>query len=167
VAVLPPYNHTGEPLLISSSSFWEPDIPGAQRQTVAEVLSAEVRQQLERRGFITVAPEVIGTALENRALTSREEAATWVVHSQLAGNALYIEIKRWEADIPSHPRRILVALHASFIEAVSGHIVWTTHLPLHPIPTPGVMSRWVAYMIAARKAAEELLAPLGPARPAS
>jgi hypothetical protein len=165
--VLPPYNRTGDPLLISSSSFWEPDIPGAQRETVAEVLSAEARRQLERRGFATVAPEVVGTALGNRTPRSLEEAAAWVTGGKLTGNALYIEINRWEPDIPLHPRWVLVALHASFIETASGYVVWTAHLPLHPIPTPGVISRWVAYMIAARKAAEELLVPLGPERPAS
>ena len=60
---------------------------------------------------------------------------------------------------PLHPRRIIVALEARLIDTATGHVVWTAHPPLRPVPTPGAITRWVAYTIAARKVAEELLAP--------
>ena len=37
--------------------------------------------------------------------------------------------------------------------------VWTAQRPLHPVPTPGVATRWMAYTIAARKAIEDLFTP--------
>src|SRR5215467_9481452 len=98
VAVLPPNNRTGDPLLVESASFWDPyaDRPG--RVTVADVLAADARAQLERRGFKVMAPEAVTAAIGNQAPGSPEEAATLVARAKLAGSALYIEIRRWDAD---------------------------------------------------------------------
>jgi hypothetical protein len=138
-----------------------------QRLTVADVLAEEVRRQLERYGFMTVTPEVMHTVLADRIPRSTEEAIDLVSHSKLNGSALYIEIIHWEPDIPLHPRRILVALYASLIDIAAERMVWSVHMPLHPIPTPGIANRWIAYLIAARQAAEDLLAPLDLGRPSS
>jgi hypothetical protein len=82
------------------------------------------------------------------------------VQGKLAGSALYIEIRRWEAEMsPLHPRYVMVALEARLLETVTGQTVWIAQRPLHPVPTPGVIVRWMAYTIAARKVAEELFTP--------
>ena len=82
------------------------------------------------------------------------------VQGQLAGSALYIEIRRWDAEMsPLHPQRVIVALEARLLEPATGRTVWIAQRPLHPVPTSGVATRWRAYMIAARKVAEELFTP--------
>jgi hypothetical protein len=160
IAVLPPNNRTGDPLLIESASFFHPDAAGPGRVTVPDALAAEARAQLERRGFRVMTPEAVMTAIGNQTPSSPEEAADLAARGQLEGSALYIEIRRWEADMsPTHPRRILVALEVRLIDTATGQAVWTAHLPLRPVPTLGVVTRWRAYMIAARKVTEELFAP--------
>jgi Protein of unknown function (DUF3386) len=159
IAVLPPNNRTGDPLLIESASFWHPyaDRPG--RVTVADVLATEARAQLAQRGVKVIAPEAVTAAIGNQTPRSPEEAADLAARGQLEGSALYIEIRRWEADMsPLHPRRIIVALEARLLDAATGQTVWTAQRPLHPVPTPGAVVRWMAYTIAARKVAEELFA---------
>ena len=159
IAVLPPNNRTGDPLLVESASFLHPyaDRPG--RVTVSDVLAAEAREQLARQGVKVIAPEVVTAAIGNQTPRSPEEAADLAAHGKLEGSALYIEIRRWEADLsPLHPQRIIVALEARLLEPATGRTVWAAQRPLHPVPTPGVATRWRAYMIAARKVAEELFA---------
>jgi len=51
-----------------------------------------------------------------------------------------------------------VALKARLLDTATGQTVWTAQRPLHPVPTPGAVVRWMAYTIAARKVAEELFA---------
>jgi hypothetical protein len=160
IAVLPPNNRTGDILLIESASFLDPYAARPGRVTVADVLAANVRAQLERRGFKVMAPEAVTAAIGNQTPGSPEEAATLVARGKLEGSALYLEIRRWEADMsPLHPRRILVVLDARLIDTATGQVVWTAHHPLRPVPTPGAITRWVAYTIAARKVAEEIFAP--------
>ena len=160
IAVLPPNNRTGDPLIIESASFFHPDAAGPGRVTVPDALAAEVRAQLERRGFKVMTPEVVMTAIGNQTPSSPEEAADLAVHGQLEGSALYIEIRRWDADMsPTHPQRILVALEARLIDTATGRAVWIAQLPLRPVPTLGAITRWRAYTIATRKITEELFAP--------
>src|SRR5215813_4708737 len=136
IAVLPPNNRTGDPLLIESASFFHPDAAGPGRVTVPDALAAEVRAQLERRGFKVMTPEAVMTAIGNQTPSSPEEAADLAVHGQLEGSALYIEIRRWDADMsPTHPQRILVALEARLLEPATGRTVWTAQRSLHPVPT--------------------------------
>jgi len=160
IAVLPPNNRTGDPLLIESASFLHPyaDRPG--RITVPDALATEVREQLTRRGVQVTTPEVVTAAIGQHTPQSPEEAADLAARGKLEGSALYIEIRRWEAEMsPTHPQRILVALEVRLIDTATGQAVWTAHLPLRPVPTLGVVTRWRAYMIAARKVTEELFAP--------
>ena len=160
IAVLPPNNRTGDPLLIESAWFLQPyaDRPG--RVTVADALAAEAREQLARRGIKVTAPEVVTAAIGKQAPQSPEEAAALVARGKLADSVLYMEIRRWEADMSSlHPRRVLVALEARLLDTATGQTVWTAQRPLHPVPTPGVAVRWMAYTIADRKVAEELFTP--------
>jgi hypothetical protein len=160
IAVLPPNNRTGDPLLVESASFFHPyaDRPG--RVTVPDVLAAEAREQLTRRGIKVVAPEAVTAAIDNQTPRSPEEAANLAARGKLEGDALYIEIRRWEADMsPLHPRRIIVAVEARLLDPATGQTVWTAQRPLHPVPTPGMVVRWMAYTIAARKVAAELFTP--------
>jgi hypothetical protein len=160
IAVLPPNNRTGDPLLIESASFLHPyaDRPG--RVTVADALATEVREQLARRGITVITPEVVTAAIGKQTPHSPEEAAEVAARGKLEGSALYIEIRRWEADMsPLHPRRVIVALEARLLDAATGQTVWTVQRPLHPVLAPGAVVRWMAYTIAARKVAEELFTP--------
>jgi hypothetical protein len=160
IAVLPPNNRTGDPLLIESTSFFHPDADRPGRVTVADALATEVRRQLARRGITVMEPEAVSTAIGQQTPRSAEEATALVAGGKLPGNALYIEIRRWEADMsPLHPWRIIVALEARLFDTATGQTVWTAQRLLHPVPTPGVATRWMAYTIAARQVAEELCAP--------
>ena len=165
VAVLPPNNRTGDPLLVASNSFWDPYAANSQPVTVADVLAAEARSQLERRGFTVVAADAVEAAVGQSPPGSPQEAAELVARSKLADAALWIEITRWEPDMQIHPKLVLVALEASLIDSATGHIVWSVHRPLRPTPTPGAVSLWVAYMIAAHDVAAELLAGWGSEQP--
>jgi hypothetical protein len=160
IAVLPPNNRTGDPLLIESASFLHPyaDRPG--RVTVADALATEVREQLARRGVQVTAPEVVTAAIGKQTPQSPEEAADVAARGHLEGSALYIEIRRWEADMSTlHPRRVVVALEARLLDTATGQTLWIAQRPLHPVPTTGAVVRWMAYTIAARKVAEELFTP--------
>ena len=160
IAVLPPNNRTGDPLLIESASFWHPDADRPGRVTVADALATEARGQLTQRGITVMAPEAVTAAIGKQPPRSPEEAAALVAGGRLEGSALYIEIQRWEADMsPLHPWRVIVDLEARLLDPATGRTVWTDQRPLHPVPTPGVATRWRAYMIAARKVAEELFTP--------
>jgi hypothetical protein len=159
IAVLPPNNRTGDLLLVESASFLHPYAGRPGRVTVPDVLAAEARAQLAQRGITVIAPEVVIAAIGRQTPGSPEEAAALAAQGKLAGSALYIEIRRWEADMsPLHPQRIIVALEARLLDPATGRTVWIAQRPLHPVPTPGVATRWRAYMIAARKVAEELFA---------
>src|SRR5215467_6443052 len=106
IAILPPNNRTGDPLLIESASFLHPDADRPGRVTVPDALAAEARAQLEQRGFKVMMPEAVTTAIGNQTPSSPEEAADLAVHGQFEGSALYIEIRRWDADMsPTHPQR--------------------------------------------------------------
>jgi hypothetical protein len=160
IAVLPPNNRTGDPLLIESASFLHPDADRPERVTVPDALATEVREQLTRRGVTVIAPEVVIAAIGKQTPQSPEEAADLAARGKLEGSALYIEIRRWEAETsPFHPRYVVVALEARLLDTATGQTVWTAQRPLHPVSTPGVIVRWMAYTIAAHKVAEELFTP--------
>jgi hypothetical protein len=78
---------------------------------------------------------------------------------------LYLEIRRWEADAPTHTRFVLVAVTASLLEPVSGREIWHEERRTAPVGTAGVMTVEAAYVVAARKVMAEMLAPLKPEPP--
>lgn len=65
------------------------------------------------------------------------------------------------------PICVFVSLNASLIDTASGRIVWTTHHPLQPVPTPGTITQSTVYMIAAHQVTKELLGLWGTKRPTS
>jgi hypothetical protein len=167
IAVFPLNNRTGDSLLVASDSFWNPYAAGAQRVTVADLLAAEARAQLERRGFTVAAADAVDAAVGTFFPGSPQEAAEVVARSKLADTILWIEITRWEPDMTLRPKVVLVALEASLIDVATGTIVWNVHRSLRPAPTPGAISLWVAHMIAAHEVVEELLAGWRLEQPAS
>jgi hypothetical protein len=163
VAVLPPANHTGDPLLVAGASFFERWALRSDRVTVPDVLAAEARVQLLRRGFAVVPADVVTTATGDRAPESAAAAAALAARGHLPGLALWLEVRRWEPDAPVHPAFVIVALVASLVDPASGRVVWTNAPPPAPVATPGEVELGAAYVTAARKAMAALLAPLGPA----
>jgi hypothetical protein len=168
VAVLPPYNRTGDSLLVAGSSLLETYIFRSRPVTVGDVLAADVRTQLAGRGYTVVAPEVVEAAIGSQAPHSPQEAADVAAHGKLEGSVLYIQINRWEPeDETFHPRHVLVAVDASLIDATTGRVMWTAHLPLRPVPTPGAVTPGAAYTLASREVTKELLSGWGPERRSS
>ena len=165
VAVLPPSTKTPDQLLVAGSSFLERYATGTSRVTVADVLESEARIQLERRGFDVVAPDDVDKVTQRRAPSSPESAAEIAAAGRLPGLSLYLEIRRWEADAPTHPSYILAGARAALVDPTTRAVVWQNERAVAPIPTPGEISAGAAYVTASRKLAEELLAPLGPEKP--
>jgi hypothetical protein len=162
VAVLPPANRTGDALLVAGTSLLEQYALRTERVTVPDVLASEARLQLARRGFTVVAAEDVESATQGRAPGSPEAAAEIASRAKLAGLALYLDVRRWEPDAPTHPSFILVSVTASLVDPATGRVVWRAERPTGPVATPGEVARGPAYVTAARKVIEELLAPLGP-----
>src|SRR5262249_43493226 len=145
IAVLPPNNRTDDPLVVARESFWDVLANQSRRVTVPEVLAAEIRAQLEQRGFTVVQTTVVEAVIGNHTPSNLEEATALTTQGKVEGNTLYIEITRWESDVSLHPSRVLVSLDANLIEGTTGGVIWTAHQPLHPVPTPGAATQWGAY----------------------
>jgi hypothetical protein len=160
LAVLPPNNQTGDPLFVGGTSLLEKYIFRSQPVTVADVLAVEVRIQLEQRGITVLPREQVDAALGHQIPRSPKDAANLARHGKLEGSVLYMEIVQWQpAQADSlHPWRMLVAIHVDLIDVASGRVVWSAHLPLRPVPTPGAVTRADADMIAARRVARDLFA---------
>jgi hypothetical protein len=164
VAVLPPANHTGDPLLVAGASFFERWAWPSDRVTVPDVLAAEARAALSRQGFTVVPADVVSSATEDRAPDSAAAAAAVAARAHLPGLALWLEVRRWEPDAPVHPTFVIVALTASLVDPASGRVVWASAPRPAPVATPGEVELGAAYVTAARKAVAALLAPLGAGR---
>lgn len=167
VAVLVPANRTGDPLLVAGASFLEKYALASDRITVADVLASEARLQLARRGFTVVSADEVANATEGRVPASPQAAGEIASRAKLPGLALYVEIRRWEPDAPTHPAFVVVGLAASLVDPASGRVVWDTQRRASPVATPGEVALGPAYVTAARKVMQELLAPLGAERPSA
>jgi hypothetical protein len=161
VAVLPPANRTGDALLVAGTSVLERYALRTERVTVPDVVASEARVQLARRGFSVVPPDEVERAMGGHEPGSADAAADMAAQAKLGGLALYVEIRRWEPDAPTHPAFVLVALTASLVDPASHRVVWTANRPTAPVATPGEVAIGAAYVTAARKVMEEVLAPLG------
>jgi hypothetical protein len=161
VAVLPPNNQTGDTLLVAGASILEKYALNTDRITVPDVLASEARLQLLRYGFDVLAPDAVDAATSGRIPTDAREAAAIAAGANLEGSVLYIDLRRWEVDVPFHPSSVIASLQLTLLDPASGRILWTADHPSRPVPTVGVVNLGDAYAIAARKVMEELLAPLG------
>jgi len=157
VAVLPPSNRTGDGLLVSGTSLLEKYAFRTDRVTVPDVLGAQLRRELARRGLGVVPGDAVDAATGGRAPGSPEAAADVARHARLADPVLFVAIDRWEPDAPTHPAFVVVALDAALVDPTSGAVLWRTHRNASPVPTPGSVTLAVAYETAAEKVAAELL----------
>jgi len=167
VAVLPPNNRTGDPLLIAGASFYEKYVARSDRITVPDVLAAEARLQLVRRGFTVTSVETVEAATGEHAPADAQEAAAIATHNKIDASVLYIDLRRWEADVPFHPQFVIASLKIALIDPTTGRILWSADHPSRPVPTQGVVNLGDAYAIAARTVMQEMLANLGAERPPS
>jgi hypothetical protein len=163
IAVFPPNNRTGDELVVAGGTLAEKYVFGTQRVTVPDVLAAEARWQLARRGYTLIASEAVDTALGPQRPDSPAAAATLATHQQLDASVLYIEIRRWEPNGPFTPDAVIVSVTVTLIDPSTGRSLWTADHPSKPVSTPGVVNPGQAYEIAAGKVIAELFAGLGPA----
>jgi hypothetical protein len=159
IAVLPPNNRTGDDLLVAGSSMLEKYVLTTDRVTVPDILASEARLQLAMKGLTVLDFETAGAAAD-RAPSDPKDAATMVHNATLADSALYIEIRRWDADVPFHPSYVIASVSIVLVDADTGEILWKSDHPSDPVATPGVVNPGQAYVIAARKLMEEMIAPL-------
>jgi hypothetical protein len=165
VAVFPPNNRTGDLLLIAGASFYEKYVVPTDRVTVPDVLASEARRQLARRGFTVVPPALVSAATGDHAPASAQDAAAVAARNKLDAAVLYIEIRRWEVDVPVHPAFVIASVAVTLIDS-DGRVLWTLDHPSRPVATPGVINLGDAYTIAAQRLMQEMLGTLGPERPA-
>jgi hypothetical protein len=167
IAVFPPNNQTGDPLVIAAGTVLEGYTFSTERVTVSDVLAAEARTQLTQRGFELVDRRAVDTATRGQIPTSPQEAASVAAKSQLGAAVLYTVIRQWEPDNAFQPRAVIIALDLTLIDPASGHILWVAVHPARPVPTEGSISVGEASARAARVLITELLAPLTPGRAGS
>ena len=154
VAVLPPSNRTGDPLLVAGGSFLEQYAFKTERVTVPEALLAETRSFLEKRGYRVASGESVAAAIAGKAPESIAGAAR--IATELGtGDVLLLDIRRWEAVDQATPRAIIVGVTASLIDP-GGAVVWQAERPAKPVQTEGAISQGTAYMIAVQKIVAEL-----------
>lgn len=163
VAVLPPYNRTGDRLLVAGTGLIDRYVIRAQEVTVPDVLLSEARFELQQKGFDVTPRQTVDSALKDRAPTSPRSAAELASAGGLKGLVLYLELRRWEGDAPMHTSFVIVGLEASLVDPATGTIVWQARHPAAPVPTPGEIRVESAYITAARKIMAQMLAPLRPA----
>jgi hypothetical protein len=163
IAVFPPNNRTGDPLLIAGASFLEKYVLPTEHYTVADALAANARLRLEDNGFAVVAPQTVAAAANGQTPASAADAAALARRSGIAAAVLYIEIRRWEPNVGTEPTFIIASVGATLIDPANGHVLWTGEHPSRPVQTPGIVNLGDAYAVAARTLTAQLLAPLAPA----
>ena len=163
IAVLPANNLTGDPLLVEGSGLIDRYIRKAGKVSVGDVLQSEARFRLQEKGFDVGDWFKQQTALKGKVPDSAQAAAALAREAGLTSRVLYIEIRRWEPDAPTHPRFVIVALVAAVVDPTTGQEIWREHRRAAPVPTQGSITAEAAYVVAARRVMEEMLAPLRPA----
>jgi hypothetical protein len=162
IAVFPPNNRTGDDPLVAGGTLFEKYGFKTERVTISDVIAGEARLQLTRRGYTLTPSQVVDAAVGEHPPASASEAATLVAQHAIDATALYIEIRRWEPDVPFNPSFVIVSIEATLIDPSSGRVLWTADHPSRPVPTPGVVNPGQAYVIAAAKVMEEMLSGLEP-----
>jgi hypothetical protein len=160
VAVLPANNLTGDPLLVMGAGLIDRYVRRTGEVSVGDVLQSEARYQLQQKGF-----EVVALAPHEQTPTSVDSALALARQNGMKSSVLYLEIRRWEPDAPTHTRFVIVALTASLLDPVSGREIWHEHRAAAPVGTQGSITVESAYIVAARKVIAEMLAPLKPEVP--
>ena len=159
IAVLPPNNLCGDPLLVSGASFLDRYVFHSERATVGDVLAGEARFQLAERGVPVIPQAALAQVIDGQAPQSPQAAGEIAARAKLDALALYLEIRRWEPDAPTHPAYVIVGASASLVDPASGKVIWQLDRPSRPIATPGEVTLESAYETAARKLVAEIVAP--------
>jgi hypothetical protein len=165
ITVLPANNLTGDPLLVSGAGLIDRYIRHAEQVSVGDVLQSEARFQLQQKGFEVADVKAPAGSLPARVPTSVDSALALARQNGVKNGVLYLEIRRWEPDAPTHTRYVVIALTASLLDPVNGREIWHEHRKAAPVATPGVINLESAYVVAARKVIAEMLAPLRPEPP--
>ena len=163
ITVLPVNNRTAEPLLVEGSSLIDRYVRHTGRVSVGDVLQSEARHRLHQQGFEVGDWSSQQAALKGRVPASRQDALELARTSGIKGRLLYLEIRRWEPDAPTHTRFVIVGIGATVIDGATGAEIWHEDRRAAPVPTPGSINLESAYVVAARKVIAEMLAPLRPA----
>src|SRR5215470_563398 len=74
IAVLPPSNRCGDPLLVSGASFLDRYVFHAGPVTVSDVLAGEVRFQLAERGVAVIPQAVMAQVIDGQVPQSPQAA---------------------------------------------------------------------------------------------
>jgi hypothetical protein len=162
IAVLPTNNRTSDQLLVQGGGLVDRYVRHASAVTVGDVLQSEARFRLQEKGFDVGNWLAQETALKGRVPDSEHTAAELARQGGLTGRVLYLEVRRWEPDAPTHPRYVIVAMSAVIVDAMSGEEIWREDRRASPVPTPGALTLETAYVIAARRVIADMLAPLRP-----
>ena len=163
IVVLPANNLTGDPLLVEGSGLIDRYIRRTGKVSVGDVLQSEARFRLQEKGFDVGDWSVQQAAFAGKVPDSAQAAAALARQAGVTKRVLYLEIRRWEPDAPTHPRFVIVALIASVVDPASGQEIWREHRQAAPVATPGSINAEAAYVVAARRVIAEVLAPLRPA----
>ena len=161
IAVLPPNNRCGDPLFVSGASFLDRYVFHAGPVTVGDVLAGEARFQLAERGVVVIPQATLAQAINGQVPQSPQAAGEIAARAKLDALALYLEIRRWEPDAPTHPTFVIVGASASLVDPANGKVVWQLDRAAAPIATPGEVTLETAYETAARKLATEITTPFG------
>jgi hypothetical protein len=161
IAVLPTNNRCGDPLLVSGASFLDRYVFHAGPVTVGDLLTGEARFQLAERGVAVIPQATMAQAIDGQVPQNPQAAGEIAAHAKLDALALYLEIRRWEPDAPTHPTFVIVGASASLVDPASGKVVWQLNRAAAPIATPGEVTLETAYETAARKLAAEIASPFG------
>jgi hypothetical protein len=160
VAVLPVNNRTGEPLAVAGVGPVDRYVLRSEMITVADVLRSEARMELEKGGFEVVPSHAVDATLKGRI--PADFASAGEMAAQLGIPSLYLEIRRWEAEAPMHPKHVIVAFGASLFDPGNRQALWHVERKPFPVRTAGVITMEAAYVAAARKVVEEMLGTLHP-----
>jgi hypothetical protein len=162
IAVLPPNNRTGDPLVVTGAGLIDRYVRRAEEVTVPDVLLSEARFQLQESGFDVVGRPVVEHALRGQTPQSPASAAELASQGGLKALLLYLEIRRWEPDAPTRTTFVIVGMTTSLIDGATGEVLWQEDRRAAPVPTPGEITVEAAYVTAARRVIAEMLAPLRP-----
>jgi hypothetical protein len=160
IAVLPPCDATGGPLGGRGTSV---ATYGAPVESLGDALASAARDEIARRGFQVLAPDLVETASGGRVPASSEMAAEIIASTHLDATALFIRVRRWEFAYPTlRTNEILASLDAVLVDPATSKVVWETHRPFKPVQLHGELFGDQANVVAAQELMREVFASLRP-----
>jgi len=160
IAVLPPCDATGGPLGGRGTSLTTYEAPV---ESLADVLASAARDEIARRGFQILDPDLVETASGGRVPASPEMAAEILASAQLDATALFIRVRRWEFAYPTlRTNEIIASLDAVLVDPTTSKVVWETHRPVKPVQLHAELFGGQADVVAAQELMHEVFASLGP-----